>query len=289
MARAKRPAVDFPFENETGSPIGRITWSGPYVNSPGQPLRVVNDLHFIYVTRGVCNFEDDNGIRTLGPGDMMVIVPNRRHGYSAPPGHEWDEHYIRCSGPLVDLWLSSGLIDESDLIWKLLPVDYWVDRMVQVIGDAITPDPDESLAQLGRLQILLADMRVARRSTSAYPDDYAWLSRARKLLEARDVGDRPSLQAAAEAMECGYHTFRRRFTKLSGIGPAKYRLLAQIIRARALIMQHSDIGNKELADTCGFADEFHFSKQFRNVVGISPSEYRKRCRSHRSGEPSGQD
>src|SRR5206468_1006015 len=146
--------IKFPFQCETGCALGRISWSGPYRNSPGQALRLVRDVHFVYVTRGVCDFEDASGIRRLGAGDMMVLVPNRRYGYRAPPGAEWDEHYIRCDGPLVDAWLAKGLIAASDPVWKLLPVDYWVERMVQVLGDAITPDPDESLAQLGRLQVL---------------------------------------------------------------------------------------------------------------------------------------
>jgi AraC-like DNA-binding protein len=149
----------------------------------------------------------------------------------------------------------------------------------------IAPGPDESLAQLGRLQALLADMRVARRLGSAYFDDQVWLRQARKLLEANEINNRPELQDAADAMGCGYHTFRRRFTDLAGIGPAEYRLRSQINYARALIVQRPSLANKELAVRCGFGDEFHFSKQFKRVAKMSPREFRDHCRIGRTHEP----
>jgi AraC-like DNA-binding protein len=230
------------------------------------------------VTRGVCDFESELGAQRLTPGDMMVLPRRCRHRYQAPAGKEWDEHYITCDGLLVDLWERDGLVTNADLIWRLLPVEYWVDRMIGVIGDVIAPSPDESLAQLGRMQSLLADMRLARHTGTSHVGDRSWLNQARKLLEVGEGHNRPSLQAAAEAMDCGYHTFRRRFTQLAGIGPAQYRLQSQINLARALMVKHPSLANKELADQCGFADEYHFSKQFKRVTRITPRAFREQCR-----------
>ena len=283
----KRSAVDYPYHCETGCSLGKITWSGPYVRSPGHAMAATVEFRFVYVTRGVCIFEDDAGnSRHLTAGDLMVLVPGRAYRYGAPRGDEWDEHYITCMGPLIDLWVQDGLVSMDDPVWKLLPVGYWVNRMIGVIGDVVTPDADESLAQLGRLQVLLADMRQARRSVAAYPDERLWLNQARKLLEVREGQLRPSLTAAADAMGCGYATFRRRFTALAGIGPAQYRLQSQVYLASSLIMAHPLIGNKALADRCGFSDEYHFSKQFKRVVGLSPTAYRVRAvRAETEGTP----
>jgi len=236
------------------------------------------ETRFVYVTRGVCRFEDEAGnVRDLTAGDMMVLCPNFACQYRAAPGEEWDEQYISCIGPLIDMWSRDGLIRASEPIWRLLPVGYWVNRMIGVIGDVVTPDLDESLAQLGRLQVLLADMRQAQRTVAAYPDERAWLSQARKLLEVREGQPKPSLSAAAAAMDCGYATFRRRFTQLAGIGPAQYRLQSQVNLASSIIMDQPHIGNKSLADRCGFSDEYHFSKQFKRIAGMSPRDYRIRA------------
>lgn len=282
----QRPAVDFPFHSDVGCPLGRIYWSGPYADSPGQPVRAQDQLVICYVTRGKCDYQDENGKRRLTAGDMMVLVPGRARGYRAPPGETWDEHYVSCDGPLIDLWQREGLVGGDDFIWRLLPVDYWVERMIAVIGDIIAPNPDESLAQLGRLQILLADMRQARRSPSAFNDDQVWLRQARRLLEVAQAKARPELEAVAEQMGCGYHTFRRRFALLAGVSPAQYRLQSQVSLAKALIMQSPATGNKQLALRCGFADEYHFSKQFKRIANMSPRDFRLMCQSSRGASGS---
>jgi AraC-like DNA-binding protein len=35
---------------------------------------------------------------------------------------------------------------------------------------------------------------------------------------------------------------------------------------------------RDISDTLGFCDEYHFSRQFRKSVGWSPSEYRARTK-----------
>jgi len=278
MCLMQRPALDFPYHCETGCSLGRIVWSGYYARSPGQAMGTLEGISIVYVVRGRCDYEDESGTRRrLAPGDIIIRVPGYRQGYRAPAGEAWDEQYIHADGPLMDMWVQDGLVDKADLLWRLLPVDYWLHRMVDVIGDVVAPGPDESLAQLGRLQVLLADMRIARRSAGAYPEDQLWLTQARKLLEASEANSRPDLRVAANMMGHGYHTFRRRFTRLSGIGPAHYRLQSQINLACLLIVRRPEMGNKELAIRCGFADEYHFSKQFKSVTGIPPATYRLQC------------
>jgi AraC-like DNA-binding protein len=39
-------------------------------------------------------------------------------------------------------------------------------------------------------------------------------------------------------------------------------------------MQESSLSLQEIAETCGFFDAFHFSREFKKVVGQSPSAWR---------------
>jgi AraC-like DNA-binding protein len=121
-------------------------------------------------------------------------------------------------------------------------------------------------------------MRAAQRSESPYPDDRVWLGKARQALAMAEGQERPDLKEAAAALGCDYAAFRRRFARLAGVPPARYRLQSQVDLARSLMMKRAGISNKELASACGFADAYHFSKQFKQVVGTSPKEYRSRWR-----------
>jgi AraC-like DNA-binding protein len=41
------------------------------------------------------------------------------------------------------------------------------------------------------------------------------------------------------------------------------------------LMHRSYMTLREVADECGFCNEFHFSRRFKQIVGLSPKEYRK--------------
>ena len=41
------------------------------------------------------------------------------------------------------------------------------------------------------------------------------------------------------------------------------------------LMQESDLSLQQIAASCGFFDAFHFSREFKKVVGQSPSAWRE--------------
>ncbi len=42
------------------------------------------------------------------------------------------------------------------------------------------------------------------------------------------------------------------------------------------LLSQTDLSIKEIAEQLGFPEQFAFRKYFKRVVGVSPSEYRKR-------------
>lgn len=76
-----------------------------------------------------------------------------------------------------------------------------------------------------------------------------------------------------------YHVTTRQFSymfqKKMGITPKKYIMTLQISRAKELLKEELPVN--EIANRSGFEDCFHFSKVFKRVVGVSPSEYRRQC------------
>jgi AraC-like DNA-binding protein len=72
-----------------------------------------------------------------------------------------------------------------------------------------------------------------------------------------------------------YDRFRRRFTRLAGTPPARYRVQRLIDRACEL-MQLGVLTDKQIASELGFCDPFHFSRRFKQLVGCSPRQFRLR-------------
>lgn len=66
--------------------------------------------------------------------------------------------------------------------------------------------------------------------------------------------------------------FRKLFTEIFNISPMKYVYSLRIEKARALLRSgYSSVG--ETAAAVGFTNVYHFSRYFKQIVGISPSQY----------------
>ncbi|GBC62076.1 AraC family transcriptional regulator [Desulfonema ishimotonii] len=67
--------------------------------------------------------------------------------------------------------------------------------------------------------------------------------------------------------------FQRVFTKEIGISPHNYLMHYRIGKARKKLLKTGYIA--ETATETGFADQSHFSKKFKQIVGINPGRYLK--------------
>jgi len=68
--------------------------------------------------------------------------------------------------------------------------------------------------------------------------------------------------------------FIRAFRETTGVTPYQWLLNERITRARELL-RGSQVSLSEVAISCGFADQSHFTRVFTNVVGTTPGHWRR--------------
>ncbi len=68
--------------------------------------------------------------------------------------------------------------------------------------------------------------------------------------------------------------FIRAFRETTGVTPYQWLLNERIARARELL-RGSQVSLSEVAISCGFADQSHFTRVFTNVVGTTPGHWRR--------------
>jgi AraC-like DNA-binding protein len=68
--------------------------------------------------------------------------------------------------------------------------------------------------------------------------------------------------------------FRRLFKELTGLSPTQYVIQCRLARATNLLIS-TDMLVAEIADECGFFNQFYFSKLFKKYYFVSPQEYRR--------------
>ncbi len=114
-------------------------------------------------------------------------------------------------------------------------------------------------------------------SRTVYPQrslkpERASITRAREYLEdnyAHDVSlDRLSLIAGLSPFY-----LCRIFRDEVGLPPHVYQTQVRLARAKTLLALGKSIG--EVAADTGFADQSHFTRQFRRVTGVTPGHYRQ--------------
>ena len=69
--------------------------------------------------------------------------------------------------------------------------------------------------------------------------------------------------------------FSRSFKQSVGIAPYQYLMQQRVERAKRLLKQRS-LPISDIALDCGFANQTHLTKVFRQMIGITPKAYQKR-------------
>jgi len=68
--------------------------------------------------------------------------------------------------------------------------------------------------------------------------------------------------------------FSRAFKRSLGFSPMEYVVVRRVERAKAMISGTRE-PLAEVALACGFADQAHLNRRFRDIVGISPGRWRR--------------
>ena len=100
------------------------------------------------------------------------------------------------------------------------------------------------------------------------------------LRRARDLADRHyaealDLDALADAAGMSKYHFLRSFTAVYGKTPARYLTERRIERAQDLL-RATNVTISEVCLLAGFSSLGSFSAKFRQLVGVSPSDYQAR-------------
>ncbi len=262
---------------QSNGEMGRITLTGQNCGSghiDRARMRVFDSYALVYCFAGRASYRDANGLDCrIVPGDIILVFPELPHAYGAEIGQTWSEYFFVFEGPIFDLWRKSGFLDSRRPIHHAEPVDYWLSRFQSITRKDRVSSIAWPLLEVCRFQQVLAEVLQAEQIKSISEHDLDWAAQACALLEA-DQNRENEMPGIADKLGMSYESFRKRFTRIVGIPPARYRY-ARIIEQACQLMHQTDLSNKEIAFRLGFCDEFHFSHRFKQIMGRSPRAFRK--------------
>jgi len=102
----------------------------------------------------------------------------------------------------------------------------------------------------------------------------AWQERRAKEILSANLEGEVSLMDLARECRLSISHFARAFRKSTGLSPHQWLLHRRVEAAKALL-NDSKLSLGEIAISCGFADQSHFTRVYTRLYGISPGAWRR--------------
>jgi AraC-like DNA-binding protein len=96
--------------------------------------------------------------------------------------------------------------------------------------------------------------------------------RVREYVDAH-LGGSMDLATLASVAGVSIHHFARGFKQSTGVTPHHYLTQKRVERAQNLLA-HTDLSLSEIAYAVGFSDQSHLARHFRQMLGVTPGQFR---------------
>jgi AraC-like DNA-binding protein len=245
------------------------------------PDRVASFHDLLYIQEGGWEVCDENVRYDLTPGDALLLMAGRHHYGTEPclPGTRWT--YVHFDTDPADRYIARKHAKEiEDDVRLELPVllcarrDRAFERQLEDIVGL-----HGSLLPLNRqrARLLFAELLVdlAQREQGELWRLSSPMLRVLRRIETR-VDEALSLDDLAELAGMSRRLLTREFRRATGQSVREYQLAVKVRVLCAHLTHHPELTLKELAPMLGFYDEYHLSRTFKRITGLSPREYRIR-------------
>lgn len=227
-------------------------------------VRIFEFYSISHLFRGHGKLWLENGFEAeMRAGDSVIITPGTRNIYGG--FHDvYEEDTINFLGPVADMLMRAGVISNGIFpfgnVRRLLPV-------MELLRD---PAANSQIQANIEFQKLLVDLYLAK--CSRREEDYPLLERL--LIELKENPRRWwTVREMAEMCNLSDDQLRRIFLRRTGVAPKLYADRLKLNQAASLLTD-SEKSVAEIAAEFGYMDQYHFSRRFKAVMGMSPTRYR---------------
>lgn len=199
-------------------------------------------------------------------GQCVMICPQSVNRYGGVNGQVYDEDSIRFAGPVADMMRKTGIIKDGVFEFgearRLLP-------LVKLVSD---PARDSQINANIALQKLLIDIYNENKLQNVAQADVVIDKLTATVKE--QINRWWTVSEMADFCNLSDDQFRRVFLKRTGMLPKIYIDRLKIQKAGELLMSNR-FKITEIAARLGYVDQYHFSRRFKKITGLSPRKYRK--------------
>lgn len=237
-------------------------------------------IHFILSGQGI--FVSEGQTRHLSAGQGFLICPEQTTLYQADFTDPWHYVWVGFNGAKAAEYLRlAGLTERTPILGNPDPSDPRASACRSCftgMAAARSLRRSRDLQILGQLHLLLAGLAEANPVPSADEDQMdrqAWYVQQATDFLAMNYSRRIGISELSRQLGLDRSYFGAIFHQLTGLAPQQYLLRLRMEKATGLLVR-SQLPVSSVARSVGYEDPLLFSRMFRRVHGLSPSEYRRR-------------
>ena len=226
----------------------------------------------IYCTAGQGQLKTNDAQWDIKAGDIISLPEGLAHSYHADAQHPWTIYWAHYAGTLAreysqrigngeafaQIGLQPRLIADFEALFSLRRAGYATDAYIH------------SACQLKQMLSFIA--YTAQRQQAQHRQSID-LNKVEALMHLHLCGNL-NLQALADDTQLSKYHFTRKFKQLTGHSPIQHFIHLKMQHACRLL-DASPHSIKQISLETGYKDAYYFSRLFKRVIGLSPSEYRR--------------
>lgn len=229
---------------------------------------------FCFVKEGKGYVTENRVTHKVEAGQGFVAFPNVEVKIGSGCGERMNVTWVAFSGYLVEQYLLRAKLEPCKPIFRD-DREGGIEDMFDALLAVSTEFPNRYcrvMAQLYSIFGLLLDNAIQGSGTDAAMSD-VYLIKALDFIEANYRED-ISVEDIAASAGISRKTLYAVFKNLTGFSPKDYLISYRMSKASALL-KDAGLTVETVAISVGYNDQFHFSKEFKKNVGMSPSAYRR--------------